>query len=61
MVAILRPVGNQAIREVSVAMSEFLKNNEWASQHGLDGKIWTIDHRFVWVCCSIGLISYFSY
>lgn len=47
MVAVLKPVGRQSIREVDVGMSEFLKNNEWATQHGLDGKLWTVDHRFV--------------
>ena len=30
-------------------MSEFLKNNEWASQHRLDGKILTVHCRFVCV------------
>ena len=47
MVAVLKPAGNQAIKEVDVGMSEFLKNNEWASQHGLDGKLWTVDQRSV--------------
>ena len=47
MVAILKSVGSQAVRELSVGMSEFLKNNEWATQHGLDAKMWTVDHRLV--------------
>ena len=45
MVAALIPVGNQVVREIDIGMSEFLKNNEWATQHGLDGKMWNVDHR----------------
>ena len=45
MVAVLQPVSSQAIREIDIGMSEFLKNNEWATQHDLDGRMINVDHR----------------
>lgn len=45
MVASLKPVAKEPIREVEVKAAEFLNNNEWASMHDLDSKILAIDQR----------------
>ncbi|KAL3880091.1 hypothetical protein ACJMK2_032360 [Sinanodonta woodiana] len=46
MVAVCRPVSQALDQELSLTMSEFQKDNEWVSQHCLDGKILFTDHRF---------------
>lgn len=45
ILALLKPFSQEPIREVDVKISEFMKNNEWASMHDLDSKIIANDHR----------------
>jgi hypothetical protein len=46
MVALLKPFSSEPIREVEVKISEFMKNNEWATMHDLDGRITASDQRY---------------
>ena len=46
MVAVLKPFSSEPVREVEVKVSEFMKNNEWATMHDLDGRILANEHRY---------------
>ncbi|KAL4229993.1 hypothetical protein ACF0H5_010381 [Mactra antiquata] len=45
MLTLLKPISKEPVKEIGVQISEFMKNNEWASMHSLDGKILAQDHR----------------